>query len=371
MIDPVQLFAQLLRQLYRRATAAFAIHCVHVTLLAIYLWQELPFSIFLAWLGIAMTGGVWQLFAGRRALRYIAEDALKRGALTPDIFAAGAAGLGFGLTAALFPYLSLTTKLVVILMLGVIAVGALPRLSALPSVYTAFLLGTLGPLVPVLFVLDDELGWSAIPVILLMGVSLSYSARQLHADLLESLLSRFGLENAAGEDKLTHLANRRRFDMILEQEWARARRSKQPISLIMVDVDFFKKFNDRYGHQEGDHCLAQVAMALSQSARRSIDLVARYGGEEFVVLLNQTTRDDAYAVCERMRSSVEKLGIPHQDSTLGHVTISMGGVTLYAKENLKAVDMVKTADKALYRAKAAGRNKVVWYDPSLDEDENA
>lgn len=369
MVDPVQLFAQLLRQLYRRATAAFTVHCLHVALLAVYLWRELPLSIFLAWLGIAMFGGVWQWFASHRALRYIAEDALKRGDLTPDIVAAGAAGLGFGLTAVLFPYLSVTTRLVVILMLGVITVGALPRLSAIPSVYTAYLLGTLTPLVPMLFVLDDEPGWSAIPIILLMGVSLSYSARQLHRDLLENLLSRFGLESAAGEDKLTHLANRRRFDMILEQEWARARRSKQPISLIMVDVDFFKKFNDRYGHQEGDHCLAQVAMALSQSARRSIDFVARYGGEEFVILFNQTTRDDAYATCERMRSSVEKLGIPHQDSALGHVTISMGGVTLYAKENMKAVDMVRIADKALYRAKATGRNKIAWYDPDLDGEE--
>jgi diguanylate cyclase (GGDEF)-like protein len=221
--------------------------------------------------------------------------------------------------------------------------------------------------VSVLIVVDGEPGWNAIPVVLLMGVSLLFTVRQLHTDLLDGLMSRFGLENAAGEDKLTHLANRRRFDIVLEQEWSRARRSGLPISLIMVDVNFFKKFNDCYGHQEGDHCLAQVAQALSQSAKRSIDLVARYGGEEFVILLSQTTRDDAYEICERMRNSVESLNIPHQNSHLGCVTISLGGVTLYAREDMKAVELVRTADKALYRAKATGRNRVVWYEPGLDE----
>jgi diguanylate cyclase (GGDEF)-like protein len=369
--DPVQLFAQLHRHIYRRITAAFVIHCVHTALLAVYLWHELPLPIFFAWLFTAMIGGIWHWFEGRRALRYIGEDTLKGGSIISDIIAAGAAGLGFGLTALLFPYLSPTTRLVVSLMLGVIAVGALPRLSALLPVYAAFLFGLLAPLVSVLIVVESELSWSAIPAILLMGASLFYSARQLHKDLLDSLLSRFSLENAAGEDKLTHLANRRHFDIGLEQEWSHARRSKQPISLIMVDVDFFKKFNDRYGHQEGDHCLTQVAQAISLSARRATDLVARYGGEEFVIVLNQTTRDDAYAICELMRGAVESLSIPHPDSTLGHVTISMGGVTLYARENLKAVELVRTADKALYRAKATGRNKVEWYDPSLDENEKA
>lgn len=367
MINPHQLFKQQLRRLYSHSTTAFSVHCAHTALLALYLWNELPLFIFLTWLGFALTGGAWHWFTGRRAFRHIAEDALKRGSMLPDMIAAGAAGLGLGLTALLLPYLSLTTRVFVMLMLGAIAAGALPRLSAIPSIYAVYIFGLLAPLMTVLVLADGEPGWSAIPVVLLMAASLLYSARQLHTDLLDSLLSNFGLENAAEEDKLTHLANRRRFDIALEQEWTRACRSGLPISLIMVDVDFFKKFNDYYGHQEGDHCLAQVAKALSQSARRTIDLVARYGGEEFVILLSQTTRDDAYALCERMRHSVYSLKIPHHDSTLGRVTISLGGVTLYARENLKSLDLVRTADKALYRAKATGRNRVVWFDPSLDD----
>lgn len=371
MIDPVQLFTQLHRHLYKRTTTVFVTHCLYTFLLAAYLWLETPLSIFLAWFVIALFGGIWHWFAGRRILRHIGKDTLQGGSLTSDVIAAGVAGLGLGFTPLLFPYLSLTTKLAVILMLGVIAVGALPRLSALLPVYAAFLLGVLAPLVSVLALADQALGWNAIPPVLLMGATLFYSAHLLHKELLESLLSRFGLENAAEEDGLTHLANRRRFDIGLEQEWSHARRSGQPISLIMVDVDFFKKFNDRYGHQEGDRCLTRVAQALSQSARRATDLVARYGGEEFVIVLSHTTRDAAYARCELMRGAVESLRIPHLDSTLGHVTISMGGVTLYARENLKAVELVRTADKALYRAKATGRNKVEWYDPSLDENERA
>lgn len=284
----------------------------------------------------------------------------------PDVIAAGTAGFSFGITSLLFPLLSLSSRLLIFVMLGAVAASALPRLSTLPQVYAAFLFGIMTPLISILIASDGEPGLSAIPIVFVMGISLFYSARQLHYDLLNGLLSRFGLENAAGEDKLTHLANRRRFDIALEQEWTRALRSGTPISLIMIDVDFFKKFNDRYGHQEGDLCLEQVAEALSQSAKRAIDLVARYGGEEFVVLLIQTTRDDAYTLCETMRQSVEKLNIPHHDSSFGRVTISMGGVTMYASTDLKAVELVRTADLALYRAKASGRNRVAWYDPKID-----
>lgn len=367
MINPHQIYTQLLRQLYRYSVKAFVLHCANVTLLAAYLWPELPHTIFLFWLVLVMIGGGWHLYAGLKALRDISEDSVKGTSITSDVLAAGAAGLGFGFTALLFPYLTVTTRVFVILMLGAVAVGALPRLSAIPSVYVTFIFGLLVPLISVLFLVDGDPGWGAIPVVLLIGFNLLNSARQLNTDLLDSLMSRFGLENAAGEDKLTHLANRRRFDIVLEQEWSRARRSGTPISLIMVDVDFFKKFNDRYGHQEGDQCLAQIAKALAQSARRATDLVARYGGEEFVILLNQTTRDDAYELCERIRRSVEKLNIPHQDSTLGRTTISLGGITMYAQENIEAAELVRTADKALYQAKASGRNKVVWYEPGLDE----
>ncbi|HBA66669.1 MAG: GGDEF domain-containing protein [Gammaproteobacteria bacterium HGW-Gammaproteobacteria-10] len=367
MINPHRLSTQLLRHLYRHSTRAFAVHCVHTTLFAVYLWFELTLPIWGAWLAFALIGGFWHWYRSSRALRLIAEDSIKGDSIMPDVIAAGVAGLSFGITALLFPLLSLHTRLFIFVMLGAVAAAAMPRLSTLPSVYAAFLFGIMTPLISILIVMNSEPSLITIPAVLIMGCSLFYSAHQLHSDLLDGLLSRFGLENEAGEDKLTHLANRRRFDIVLEQEWLHALRSGTPLSLIMLDVDFFKKFNDRYGHQDGDDCLEQVAGALAQSAKRAIDLVARYGGEEFVVLLSQTTRDDAYTMAERMRQAVERLNIPHQDSTLNHVTISLGGFTTFAREDMKAEDLVKIADKALYRAKATGRNRVVWYDPNLDE----
>ena len=195
---------------------------------------------------------------------------------------------------------------------------------------------------------------------IIIGV-LYYSAVQRRRDLIDDLIARFGLENDAGEDKLTNIANRRRFDLTLEQVWGQARRSGVPISLIMIDIDYFKKFNDRYGHQAGDKCLITVAKVLANSAKRATDLVARYGGEEFVILLNQTTRNDAYQLAEEIRQQVESLRIENLDADLGIVTLSMGGVTVYANDSQESINPLKLADIALYRSKEQGRNQVSWY----------
>ncbi|MGH8106319.1 MAG: GGDEF domain-containing protein, partial [Arenimonas sp.] len=136
-----------------------------------------------------------------------------------------------------------------------------------------------------------------------------------------------------------------------------------PLSLILIDVDHFKKFNDRYGHQSGDQCLAQVAQVLASSAKRACDFVARYGGEEFVILLYHMTRDDAFQLSERIRNSVENLSIAHKDSPHGRVTISLGGASILPNENSSAVNLLQTADKALYLAKENGRNRVEWLNP--------
>lgn len=371
MIDPHRLSTQLIRHLYRHSTRDLAVHCLHTSLIAAYLWFELPLSIWGAWFAIALLGGFWHWYRSIRALSHIPDDSIKGDTIIPDIVAAGIAGLSLGAAALLFPLLSIHTRLFVFMMLGAVAAAALPRLSTLPSVYAAFLLGIMLPLISILVVMDNEPNLSSIPAVLILGGSLFYSAYRLHSDLMDGLLSRFGLENEAGQDKLTGLANRRRFDFVLQQEWAHALRYGTPISLIIMDIDFFKKFNDHYGHQEGDDCLEQVAGALAESVKRAIDLVARYGGEEFVVLLSKTARDDAYAIGERMRQAVEDLEIAHEQSTLGHVTISLGGFTTFAREDMKAEDLVKLADKALYRSKESGRNRVTWYDPKLDDPETA
>ena len=182
------------------------------------------------------------------------------------------------------------------------------------------------------------------------------------------------LRRISTTDSLTNVANRRRFDESLEREWLRARRAGDPVALLMIDVDHFKLYNDRYGHPQGDACLRNVAQALVSAVLRPADLVARYGGEEFVLLLPQTSRRGAEHMAHRILDAVEALGIPHEASpTARNVTVSVG-IACYddvsacwvnpsadprsaGEERVRCSvrDLVQTADKALYAAKRAGR----------------
>ncbi|WP_019612906.1 diguanylate cyclase [Psychromonas ossibalaenae] len=165
------------------------------------------------------------------------------------------------------------------------------------------------------------------------------------------------LEILTRTDALTKIANRRYFDQRLDLEWKRAVREKSTLSLIMIDIDYFKLFNDRYGHPEGDFCLIEVAAMLEKSFSRSSDFVARYGGEEFVAILPQTK--NAAEVAERCRKNIESLRIEHKDSKVSsYVSVSLGVTSLCPTGECRMVDIVNRADRALYQAKERGRNKV-------------
>ncbi len=166
-------------------------------------------------------------------------------------------------------------------------------------------------------------------------------------------------------DGLTGIPNRRRFDESLGIEWKRAMRNKTPISLILMDIDYFKLYNDHYGHQEGDECLKKVAKTLESLIQRPTDLVSRYGGEEFVALLPETGPDGAKILAERMRQTVEELCIPHQQSKVSEcVTLSLGVASVVPERGESAEKLVEMADKALYKAKQSGRNRVELFQPS-------
>ena len=159
-------------------------------------------------------------------------------------------------------------------------------------------------------------------------------------------------------DGLTGVANRRAFDIALNREWARARRSGEPIALLMCDIDDFKQFNDRYGHLAGDACLHDVASELAHHTRRAGDLVARYGGEEFAVLLPNCSPDDARNLGEAIVTAVAALGIVHAGSRVApHVTLSIGA-GLATPHDRTPQDLIRSADAALYRAKRSGRNRL-------------
>ncbi len=167
------------------------------------------------------------------------------------------------------------------------------------------------------------------------------------------------LQRLSHEDMLTRLANRRKFEECLSQEWQRMFRERRPLSLILCDLDFFKLYNDTYGHQEGDRCLRLVAVALRENSRRSTDLVARFGGEEFAIILADTEMEGALAVAEAVRGAVRLLKIPHQSSTIDPcVTLSAGVATLVPEADLAPEVLVSLADQALYHAKQQGRNRV-------------
>ncbi len=170
------------------------------------------------------------------------------------------------------------------------------------------------------------------------------------------------LEQLCCIDGLTNIANRRRFDDFLKQEWHRSRRSNSYLSLIFADVDFFKKYNDCYGHQAGDECLLNVANILKKSLGRSTDLVARYGGEEFVAVLPETGLQSSLAIAERMRRNVEQANIPHEHSSVAdQVTLSLGVASITPVDNSTPDDLIKAADAALYEAKENGRNQVKYF----------
>lgn len=165
------------------------------------------------------------------------------------------------------------------------------------------------------------------------------------------------LENLAMMDGLTQIANRRRFDECLDREWKRMMRSGKPLSLIICDVDFFKLFNDRYGHLTGDDCLRMIARSIKSNVKRSSDFAARYGGEEFAIILSETDKTAAFQIAESIRQDVRQLKIPHDSSTVDeYVTLSLGVSTLVPIPELPYDSLVELADKALYEAKASGRN---------------
>ena len=182
-----------------------------------------------------------------------------------------------------------------------------------------------------------------------------------HQELEKSLrASNKQLELLSTLDGLTGIANRRTFEKFLEREWKSSMRHTQPATAIMMDIDFFKLYNDTYGHQAGDDCLKKVAHTIEKSLRRPGDLVARYGGEEFVAILSDTPKKGAFGLAEKVRASVEALEIPHQASPVNKfVTISLGVASRVPERGDASSILISEADQSLYKAKQEGRNRVM------------
>lgn len=168
------------------------------------------------------------------------------------------------------------------------------------------------------------------------------------------------LEEYAFIDSLTEIPNRRRLDQVIETEFQRALRSDIPLSLILVDIDHFKEFNDTYGHGKGDDCLRQLAKVMEKTLRRAGDFLARYGGEEYMAVLPYTDREAAMATARKIMNAVDELRLPHESSPVcEHVTVSLGvGTLMPSLDDADLGELVERTDKALYAAKRAGRHRI-------------
>jgi len=192
----------------------------------------------------------------------------------------------------------------------------------------------------------------------LIGFMFDISERKKTEEKL--LVMQRQLEDYSFRDGLTGVPNRRKFDAVLDEEWDAARRHTQPLSLILIDIDFFKQYNDHYGHVQGDDCLKRVGAALGGAASRPRDLLARYGGEEFVLVLPATDEAAAVRVSERVRQALFKAQIPHAASSVGQLlTVSQGVGTIIPSASDTLMQFVDAVDRRLYRAKQAGRDRSV------------
>ena len=192
-------------------------------------------------------------------------------------------------------------------------------------------------------------GFAVVTILMLLSIGFVLVSKD-RADELNHLL--------AIRDELTGLANRRRMREVLASEWNRANRSGRALTLVMIDIDHFKNYNDHYGHQAGDGCLKQVAQVIAAAAARAGDLAVRYGGEEFLLILPDTEAPDAKQLAQNLRQSVEALGLAHQNSPGGKVTVSVGVAVQSERLFKDAESLLRAADEALYRAKHEGRNQV-------------
>jgi diguanylate cyclase (GGDEF)-like protein len=265
--------------------------------------------------------------------------------------------------------------IVALWMVGMSA-AAISAYSAYYRAMLAFFLPVMLPAIAHLFLIHEGLGTPLGLALILYIVVVLRAAIPINTAIVDSIRLNFELEKEievrkkaeeklrelAQQDGLTGLANRRHFDSVLEREVLCAERERYPLSLIMIDIDYFKAFNDTYGHQAGDECLRQVSNAVQKTLKRPADLAARYGGEELAVILPYTDQEEVDIMAKKIRDAIIACAIPHSDSQIeevDYVTISAGVATFAKDDRGTSEGIISIADGRLYQAKEKGRNRVV------------
>ena len=342
-------------------------------LLFAFLWMHLPkqFIALSIWFGLIMTLSIVRFLMGKgfKSRQEYTQVELTSWA-NRHVFFTTLLSTIWGLSGIVFFPNDLPHLFLLIMVLFSVLLAAIPTLAASRIAYYLQIFVTLIPIIILLFLSKNEGHDLIAGALIIIAITLMLVSNYIYQLLLELQKTQVALQDLADTDQLTQIANRRHFDREFKVEWRRAMREKTPISLLLIDVDFFKKYNDTYGHQAGDSCLKQIAESLASITHRPADLASRYGGEEFSVLLPNTKQDDAAMLAERLRRKIEALHIENSDTELGIVTISIGvsccepawdftGKTPDEEQKVIFPAMLLTAaDNALYVSKEQGRNKV-------------
>ena len=277
--------------------------------------------------------------------------------------------------------LSEINQLIILLILIGVCSAAVPMLGILQDVMLGFQIPTVVPYFALLAYNMEDKAVVLLVILAIYMVGVIVAMRRVESCLSKSFRVQYRMEKMTDflhssnqelqdeniklghmslEDSLTKLHNRRYFEMQLEKEWKRAERQKSKLTMLVIDVDYFKLFNDTYGHAEGDSCLKLIAQQLKNSVMLPGDIVARIGGEEFVALLPEIDEAGALTVADIMKKKLQQAKLPHSESLVSeYVTVSIGMVSTYPGQNVSAMGLFNAADKALYRAKEKGRNQLV------------
>lgn len=345
--------------LYRQTPASAITHIIAAGLTVLALSPVVPTQSLLLWWLVLSFFALSRLIASVQFLKKwpIDDKALPKWVRTQEVLAMCHTSV-WGLSAfTIWPDIIEYRMFMIVLLFGIISAGGI----VLSTHRRSFILYCFPIAIPLVFHLvlqNQRIDWIfAVLVILYVFIALSAITR-LELAFFEGLKLRLQMQALSRTDPLTGLANRREFDEQLKDAWQNAVRASQPLGLIMADVDYFKAYNDKYGHPEGDEALKQVALSLRGVASRGTDLCARIGGEEFAVIMPSTDPEGSFRIAEKIRQAMHVADIDHDGSPLGKLTISMGVASLTPARELTIEAFVANTDKALYRAKNNGRDRI-------------
>jgi diguanylate cyclase (GGDEF)-like protein len=359
--------------LYKNKAFGIWNNIVLASLFLAFFWNHFPNQkmSLLIWYGLIITLSIVRFLMGKnfKINRQYTQDELSYWA-NRHVFFTTLLSTIWGVAGIMFFPNDLTHQVLLAFILFSVLLAAIPTLAASRLAFYFQIIVILLPTIS-LFLLSKEQGHGIIAIAMtILAITLVLISTYIYHLLFELQSTHIALQDLADTDQLTDIANRRHFDRKFKVEWRRAMRDQNPISMMMIDVDNFKKFNDSYGHQEGDKCLQAIAKAMESITNRPADLAARYGGEEFAILLPATSQQNAAMLAERLRKKIESLNIEHERSSFGVVTISVGisccepawdftGKTPDEDQKVVFPAMLLTAaDNALYVSKEQGRNQV-------------